>query len=135
MFGFNRKYCALAISLFIIEVLIALYMHDAFIRPYAGDFLVVILLYCMVRSIWQDTVLRVAVPVLIFSYIVETLQYFNFVKLIGLQHSRLANIIIGNHFAWEDIIAYTLGILVVILIERFTRSAPQIYSQPPRGSV
>jgi hypothetical protein len=135
MFGFNIKYFVFAISLFIIEVLIALYMHDAFIRPYAGDFLVVILLYCMVRSIWQDTVLRVAIPVLIFSYIVETLQYFNFVKLIGLQHSRLANIVIGNHFAWEDIIAYTLGILVVILIERFTRSAPQIYSQPPRESI
>lgn len=135
MFGFNRKYCALAISLFIIEVLIALYMHDAFIRPYAGDFLVVILLYCMVRSVWQAPVLKVAIGVLIFSYIVETLQYFNFVKLIGLSHSRVATIIIGNHFAWEDIIAYTLGIAVVILIEKFTRSAPQIYSQPPRGSV
>lgn len=135
MFKFNRKYCALAISLFIIEVLIALYMHDAFIRPYAGDFLVVILLYCMVRSIWQSPVLTVAIPVLIFSYIIETLQYLNFVKLIGLQHSRLANIIIGNHFAWEDIIAYTLGILLVVIIEKTTRSSPQIYSQPPRESI
>jgi hypothetical protein len=133
MFGFNRKYCALAVSLFIIEVLIALYMHDKFIRPYAGDFLVVILLYFMVRSVWQAPVLKVAIPVLIFSYIVETLQYFNFVKMIGLQHSKLANIVIGNHFAWEDIIAYTLGILLVIIVENITRSSPQKYSPPQQG--
>ncbi len=41
-----RPVYALATALvFIIEVLIALYMHDAFIRPYGGDILAVILVY------------------------------------------------------------------------------------------
>jgi hypothetical protein len=118
MFRFNLKYFILAIVLFVTEVLIALYLHDPFIRPYVGDFLVVILIYCAVRSVWQAPAKKVAFGVLIFSYLIETLQYFDFVKMIGLQHSKVARIVIGTSFAWEDIIAYTLGILVVILVDR-----------------
>ena len=35
--------------LFSIETLIALYVHDTVIRPYVGDMLVVVLVYCFVR--------------------------------------------------------------------------------------
>jgi len=59
-----------------------------------------------------------AIAVLLFAYTVEVLQYFQLVKRLGLQHSRLANIVIGNSFAWSDMIAYTLGILLVVLAER-----------------
>ena len=33
-------------GLFVVETLIALFVRDAFIRPYMGDVLVVILIYC-----------------------------------------------------------------------------------------
>jgi hypothetical protein len=92
---FNWLYFALTVLILVIEVLIAVYLHDGFIRPYAGDFLVVILIYCFVRSFLQTPVMPMALAVLVFSYLVETLQYFNFVKLIGLEHSRIARIIIG----------------------------------------
>ena len=116
--SFNWFYFVLAILIFITEVLIAIYLHDGFIRPYVGDFLVVILIYCFVRSFLQAPVLPVAIAVLVFSYLVETLQYFNLVKLLGLEHSRIANIVIGNYFAWSDILAYTLGIAVTIVLEK-----------------
>lgn len=121
IFRFNRRYFVFTIALFLIEVLIALYLHDQFVRPYVGDLLVVILIYCFVRSFVQAPVIPVALGVLVFSYIIETLQYFNLVKLLGLEHSRLANIVIGNHFTWVDIIAYTLGIGFTILIEKLWR--------------
>lgn len=117
---FSWQYFTIAILIFIIEVLIALYLHDDFIRPYAGDFLVVILIYCFVRSFLQAPVLPVALGVLAFSYGIETLQYLNIVKRLGLEHSRAANIIIGNYFTWHDILAYTLGIFFVILAEKIT---------------
>ncbi|SIO13816.1 ribosomal maturation YjgA family protein [Chitinophaga niabensis] len=116
---FSPLYFSLAVLIFVIEVLIAAYLHDGFIRPYAGDFLVVILIYCFVRSFVQAPVVPVALAVLAFSYLVETLQYFNLVKLLGLEHSRIANIVIGNYFTWVDIIAYTLGIGFTIFIEKF----------------
>jgi hypothetical protein len=106
------------VLLLVIEILIALYVHDHFIRPYIGDVLVVILLYCFVRSFIKAPVVPVALAVLVFAYLIETMQYFNIVKVLGLGKSRLANTIIGNYFTWNDIIAYTVGIGIVILVEK-----------------
>ncbi len=122
-FRFNRLYLALTILIFAVEVLIAIYLQDDFIRPYVGDFLVVILIYCFVRSFLQAPVVPVALGVLAFSYLVETLQYFNVVKLLGLEHSRVANVVIGNYFTWHDIVAYTLGVGFVILVEKLAPAA------------
>jgi hypothetical protein len=62
--------------------------------------------------------LWVAVSVLLFSYVVEVSQYFHFIRHLGLQQSRLANLILGSGFEWKDLVAYTLGILLVIGIEK-----------------
>ncbi|MCW5910752.1 MAG: DUF2809 domain-containing protein [Cyclobacteriaceae bacterium] len=48
--NFNRNYLVWSLAIFIAEVLIALFVHDSFIRPYVGDVLVVILIYCFVKS-------------------------------------------------------------------------------------
>lgn len=125
---FNPRYFVYAILLFITEVLIALFVHDQFIRPYIGDFLVVILIYCFVKSFLNTPVVPTAIGVLFFAYTVELLQYFRIVEVLGLQHSRAARIIIGSAFEWRDMLAYTLGILAVVLIEKrrliFRKSKP-----------
>ncbi len=118
MIQFNKKYFALAVLLFAIEVIIAVFVHDQIIRPYIGDLLVVILLYCMVKSVFNVSVGKTAVFVLAFSFLIETLQYFHVVRLLGLQHSKLANIIIGNSFQWIDLAMYIMGIGVVLLVEK-----------------
>ena len=118
MFKFNPYYFALTIALFLIEILIALFVHDQFIRPYIGDFLVVILIYCFVKSFLNTPIAPTALGVLLFAYSVEILQYFRIVEVLGLQHSRAARIIIGSAFEWQDMLAYTLGIMSVILLEK-----------------
>lgn len=104
--------------LFLIEVLIAIYLHHAIIRPYGGDFLGVILLYCIVKSALVADKTTIALSVLLSSYILETLQYIGIVEILGLGHSTIAGIIIGTSFEWIDILAYTLGILAVLISER-----------------
>jgi hypothetical protein len=118
-FRFNKFYLTLTLLLFLIEVLIAVYVHDDFIRPYVGDFLVVVLLYCFVCSFVKAPVVPMALAVLLFSYLIETLQYFHVVQWLGLGKSRLANTLIGNYFTWSDIIAYTVGIGCTILVEKW----------------
>ena len=59
--------------------------------------------------------------VLIFSYVVEFSQYFNLIKYVGLEKSTIANIVMGHSFEWADMIVYTLGILIVILVERIVQ--------------
>lgn len=118
MLKFNPSYFLFACLLFIVEVFIAIYIHDEIIRPFIGDLLVVILIYCAIKAFLNTKLYPTAIFVLLFSYGIETLQYFNIVKVIGLGDSKLANIIIGNYFAWMDILMYTLGIMIVIMIEK-----------------
>ena len=119
MFQFKLNYFTLTILLFLAEIAIAMYVHDDFIRPYFGDFLVVILLYCFVKSFIKVSFLTAANLVLIFSFGIEIAQYFNMVEKLGLQHSKITRVVLGNSFAWMDLLAYVLGILTVISIETF----------------
>ena len=123
MIKFRTGYFILTLILFSTEVLIALFINDTIIRPYVGDVLVVILLYCFVNSFLNLPVTSAAILVLLFSYLIETLQYLNIVQHLGLQHSVLARTIIGTYFTWMDILAYTLGILLVLGIEKLRFSA------------
>lgn len=117
MYTFNKYYLRIAISLFIVEILIALYARDQIIRPYGGDFLVVILIYCTIKSFTTTDYKIIALITLIFSFLIEFSQYFHLINLLGLQNSKIIRIIIGDYFAWTDILAYSLGILTVFCVE------------------
>lgn len=114
---FNRFYFVLTVIIFSIEILIAKFAHDQIIRPYIGDLLVVILIYAFIRSFLNTAFLSTAVVVLVFSYAVETLQYFHIVHKLGLGNSKYARTIIGTSFEWIDLVAYTVGILIVVFWE------------------
>ncbi|MCC9168040.1 DUF2809 domain-containing protein [Pontibacter harenae] len=122
MFTFNKKYFFFTVALFLVEVLIAGFVHDAIVRPYVGDFLVVMLIYCFVKSFVAASVGSVAAGALIFAYLVELLQYLNFIVWLGLKSSKLANVVLGNQFEWIDMLAYTLGALAIVGVEKL-RSA------------
>ena len=118
MLKFRPAYLIFSVILFTVEVLIAIYINDNFIRPYFGDFLVVILLYCMIRSVININVFNTSVFVLLFAYLVEFLQYMQIIRILGLEKYGLARVIIGTSFSWTDILSYTLGILMVLLLEK-----------------
>jgi hypothetical protein len=118
MFTFRKNYFFFFILLLVVEVLIAIYVHDNFVRPYIGDVLVVVLLYCFLKAFVKVPVIPAAIVVLIFSFVIETLQYFNIVDRLGLEHSKLARTVIGTYFAWEDIWAYVAGFILILIAER-----------------
>jgi uncharacterized membrane protein len=115
---FNRNYFTLAILLFLIEVCIALFVNDNFIRPYIGDVLVVILMYCAVKSVFNLPVMATALGVLLLSFGIELLQYANFIEKIGLETNTLARTILGHSYSVEDLMAYTIGVIVIITVEK-----------------
>ncbi len=118
MLTFRKNYFLLAIILFIIEVLIGLYVKDNFIRPYGGDYLVVILIYLFVKAFWKQSDLVIAISVLVFSFCVEFAQYFKIVEVLGLKGNRLAEIVIGTSYHWHDLVAYLLGVITVYLLDQ-----------------
>ncbi|HLA55528.1 MAG TPA: DUF2809 domain-containing protein [Flavobacterium sp.] len=119
MLTFNKTYFALASFIFSIEVLIALFVNDHFVRPYLGDVLVVILIYCFLKSFLKLPVLTAAAFVLIFSFTIEWLQFLNIVGKLGLEKSKIARTVIGTSFAWIDLLTYVSGILIVIIVEKY----------------
>ncbi len=116
---FDKTYFTLAVFSFGIEVFIALYIHDNFVRPYFGDVLVVILIYCFIKSFLKSDVFAVALFTLHFAFTIEFLQYLNIVEMLDLQNSKTARIVIGTSFSWSDILSYIVGILIVISVEYF----------------
>ena len=118
MFTFQPKYFWLTVVLFVLELYIGVYLNDWLIRPYGGDFLVVILLYCFIKTFLNLSALRIAIPVLLFAYLIEGTQYFALIYRLNLQDSLLAHLLIGSTFKWLDMLAYTLGVILVLLVEQ-----------------
>ncbi|MEE3999569.1 DUF2809 domain-containing protein [Tenacibaculum sp. FZY0031] len=114
---FNRKHFLTFIFLLLLEIIIA--QSSGFIRHTFGDFLVVILLFYLVKAFFYLSNKTVAVSVLIFAYIVEFLQLTPLLEFLGLENNRLAVIVFGATFSIGDLVAYTLGIVTVLLLEKF----------------
>lgn len=100
------------------EVCIALFVDDKIIRPYGGDFLVVIMIYYFLKSFVATKNIYLLSAVLLFAYAVEFAQLFNLVSVLGLADNRIASTVIGTSFSWGDLVAYTLGIGFCRLIEK-----------------
>ncbi|WP_293148068.1 MULTISPECIES: DUF2809 domain-containing protein [unclassified Microcoleus] len=117
MLYFNRKYFHLALILFSIEIVIAVFFTDKFVRYFLGDLLVVIFLYCFIMSWLRLESTKVALSVLTFSFVVEILQYFKILNALGWENNKIAIIILGNSFDAMDLVAYTAGIAIVLWLE------------------
>ncbi len=118
-FVFHGKYLFLTIILFAVEVCIALFVKDTFVRPFVGDALVVILIYCFFRIFLDISYRKIAFGVFLFACCIEILQFFDYVKLLHLENNRVISVILGRTFEWIDFIAYFTGFLFIILIENF----------------
>lgn len=102
-------YGTIFLVIFVIELYIALYVHDDFVRPYIGDVFVTALICCFCRIFIPKDSRLLPVYVLIFAMLVETAQYFNVVTLLGLQDNALACTIIGTSFSYIDLGCYAVG--------------------------
>ena len=116
-FRFNGVAFAIFIALFIVEVLIAVFVDDQFIRPILGDVLVVILIFFFLRAFLTAKTQRLGLGTLAFSWAVEFAQYFQVIRLLGLQNNAVARTVIGTTFDWKDLLAYTVGVAIAAILD------------------
>ena len=115
---FNKNYFGLFLFFFLIEFAIAYFLKDGFIRHTFGDYLAVIMLYFLLKSFCNGKPIPIAIIVLLIAFAVELLQLINFLELLNLENNIYAKTIFGNTFHFSDLIAYALGVLTVLIIER-----------------
>lgn len=108
----NRKsrlvFAGCALILLATEIIIGLYVHDGFVRPYLGDTLVVMLLYCLIRTAFPTKHYWLSGAVFVFAVLVEVSQIFPLCDVLHIQNALL-RVLMGTSFAAEDILAYFAG--------------------------
>lgn len=113
-------YALLFGGVFVVEVLIALFVRDNFVRPYVGDVLVTVLLCAFVRIFFPDSIKLLPLYIFLFAAAVEVAQFFDIVKLLGLEKISFLSVIIGRTFSFADIICYAVGCALFFVAERFS---------------
>lgn len=109
-----------ALLLLAVEVIIALFVHDAVIRPYGGDVIVVVFVWCAVRAVIPEKFRFLWLFVFLFACFVEFTQYIKLVSLLGLENNRFFSVLLGTSFSWTDIACYALGTVPVALHDMLT---------------
>lgn len=99
------------------EVMIALFVHDEWIRPYVGDVLVVIVIYTFIRIIIPHDFAALPIIILLFACLVEGLQYIHIVDKLGLGEIEFFRVLLGTVGDIKDIVCYAIGCILLILYE------------------
>lgn len=114
---FNKTYFFCFIGLFLIETAIALFITNTFIRSTFGDVLVVMLMYCFIKSFINIKPFPIAIGVLMFAFTLEFLQLFKLTEILNPYNNSIIKVILGNTFQIFDLLAYSFGTLAILIIE------------------
>ena len=113
-------YLLVFLGLLLVEICIALFVHDDFIRPYVGDVLVTVLLCCLSRAVLPK--LHPALPVFGVSLAAELWQWLGLTKKLGLDGTVLG-VILGATADWKDIMCYGMGCILFSAAEYLLKCA------------
>ena len=100
-----------------VEALIALFVHDGFVRPYAGDILVVAVVYFFVRIFIPENRPWLPAAVFVFALLVELSQGFHLVERLGITNPVLRTVL-GSVCDVRDIACYGVGCILLAVYER-----------------
>jgi hypothetical protein len=110
------RYVLAALAVFATEIVIALFVHDAVIRPYVGDSLAVVLLYLAIR-VFPVSVPTAVIAAFLIACAIEIGQYVHLIDRLHLGGQMWARFLLGGSFDVRDFAAYGLGAAVVALAE------------------
>ena len=85
---------------------------------FIGDILWALMVYFMARFILIDETTKLAVIAsLVFSYGIEFSQLYQAPWINSVRHTVIGGLVLGQTFLWSDMLCYTVGIGLGVLIE------------------
>ena len=109
------KYIVSFTANLIVMFLIVFYGVGWFWRGILSDVFIVVLIFSFIKILTPASTLKVSLSVLAFCYLIEIGQYFNLVDFLGVKNKAI-RVLIGAHFDWLDLIAYTVGFFICLLV-------------------
>lgn len=95
-----------------------------FVQRYAGDVLWALMVFvgfALLFTRWPTRV--VALAAILFSYSIEISQLYHAPWIDGLRNTRLGGLVLGFSFLWSDLLCYSLGVAMGMLVETYAFSA------------
>lgn len=89
------------------------------IELYSGDILWALMVFLIIAFIFnkKSTIFTISWAI-IFSYSVEISQLYHAPWIDSIRNTTLGGLILGFGFLWSDLICYTIGIIIGIIIEK-----------------
>jgi Protein of unknown function (DUF2809) len=115
---FSSRYAIAFAVLLLVETLIALFVQDSFVRPYLGDSLAVVALYCLLLAFLAISRRGALVGAFVFACCLEVGQALRLVERLGLSDNRVMRVVLGTHYSTLDLVAYAGGVVLVLVLER-----------------
>lgn len=89
------------------------------VNTYLGDALWALMIFLLFAFVfWQKKIAFVALLSLLFCYVIEISQLYHAPWIDQLRNTTFGRLILGYGFLWSDIMAYTIGIGVGVLLEK-----------------
>ncbi len=113
-----KRYFTIFCLILVTEIAIAYFHFHDLVRGFLGDVLVIPLCYTLLRSFTKLTIKKAIIFVLLFAFAVEFAQLFKIANLLNIQN-RIAQIMVGSTFDPLDLLAYVIGVIPILFIEKY----------------
>lgn len=92
-----------------------------YLAPYVGDTLWALMVFFIMGYVFKDkNTYRIAIYALTFSFLIEISQLYHAAWIDHVRSIKLFGLILGYGFLWNDLLCYTLGIVIGIILEKIT---------------
>lgn len=89
------------------------------IELYSGDILWALMVFLIIAFIFnKKSTIFIISWAIIFSYSIEISQLYHAPWIDAIRNTTLGGLILGFGFLWSDLICYTIGIIIGIIIEK-----------------
>lgn len=116
------KYLVVTMFIMIIGLLSRKYMNifPKAIAPFVGDMLWAMMVYFGLRFLIPKLKLvKTLTLAIIFSFSIETSQLYQADWINNIRATTLGGLVLGHGFLFEDLISYSLGIVIGCLLDYF----------------
>jgi hypothetical protein len=95
-----------------------LHLFPGFFGKYPGDTLWALMVFFGWSVVFRTASIgRIAILALAVSYGVELLKLWETPWWVGVRHSTAGHLVFGQVFSWQNLVAYTLGVALGVVVE------------------